>query len=64
MVLSGRIRNYLDTVSEFPITVSEYAYPLTRDGNGLVLEKIFTQDSDDLQGLITIAWIMTALLIS
>ena len=49
------IRNYLDTVSEFPITVSEYAYPLTRDGNGLVLEKIFTQDSDDLQGLITIA---------
>lgn len=49
------IRNYLDTVSEFPITVSEYAYPLTRDGNGLVLEKIFNQDSDDLQGLITIA---------
>lgn len=49
------VRNYLETVSEFPVTVSEYAYPLTRDGNGLILEKIFNQDSDHIQGLITIA---------
>ena len=41
---------------EFPITVSEYAYPLTRDGRQRTgPEKIFNQDSDDLQGLITIA---------
>ena len=49
------VRSYLKTVSEFPITVSEYTYPLTRDGNGRILEKIFTQDADQLQGLITIA---------
>lgn len=49
------VRSYLETIREFPVTVSEYAYPLTRDGNGLMLEKIFTQDSDQIQGLITIA---------
>ncbi|MCI6886342.1 MAG: substrate-binding domain-containing protein [Lachnospiraceae bacterium] len=49
------MRSFLQTIQEYPVEVTEYPYPLTPDGNGRMLGKLFRQDSDRFHGLITIA---------
>ena len=49
------IREFLNTIPDFSFSVLEFAYPLSTDSNGFMLEQIYQEHSDRLDGLITIA---------
>lgn len=46
---------FMETVTEFNVTVQEFGYPLTVDANGAALKNIYDNYSNDIDGLITIA---------
>lgn len=49
------IRDFFQTIPEFPFAFLEFTYPFSPEGNGLTLEHIWKNHADQLDGLITIA---------
>ncbi len=49
------VRQYLSSVAEFNPESVEFLYPLTAEANGAVMKEIFENESDNIDGVLTIA---------